>query len=83
MFAVNSTTIYSVNLTTAALTTVLDYSGHGLGTANGTAFLNEAPPGVRSRVRSPFWELHWRGSGFSAVVNPRRLHVDGFRAAPF
>jgi hypothetical protein len=43
MFAVNGTTIYSVNLTNAALTTVLNYSGHGLGTANGTAFVNEAP----------------------------------------
>ena len=41
MYAVNGTTVYSVNLANADLTTVLDYAGHGLGDANGTAFVNE------------------------------------------
>lgn len=40
-YAVDGTEIYSVNLTNAVLTPILDYSGHGLGDANGTAFLAE------------------------------------------
>jgi hypothetical protein len=42
MYAVNGTTVYSVDLATAQLSTVLDYSGHGLGGANGAAFVNES-----------------------------------------
>jgi hypothetical protein len=41
MYAVNGTEVYSVDLTTAALTPLFDYSGHGLFTANGTAFVAE------------------------------------------
>jgi hypothetical protein len=41
MFAVNGTEIYSVNLSNALLSPLADYSGHGLGAANGTAFLAE------------------------------------------
>jgi hypothetical protein len=41
MFAVAGTEIYSVDLSNGLLTPVLDYSGHGLGDANGTAFLAE------------------------------------------
>jgi hypothetical protein len=41
MYAVNGTEVYSVNLATAALTPLFDYSGHGLGVANGTAFIAE------------------------------------------
>ena len=41
MYAVDGTEIYTVNLATAALTPLFDYSGHGLGAANGTAFVNE------------------------------------------
>lgn len=40
-YAVAGTEIYSVNLSDGLLTPVLDYSGHGLGAANGTAFLAE------------------------------------------
>jgi hypothetical protein len=41
MYAVNGTEVYSVNLTNAVLTPLFDYSAHGLGTANGTAFIGE------------------------------------------
>jgi hypothetical protein len=41
MFAVDGTTIYSVNLSNALLTPLSDYGGQGLGAANGTAFLAE------------------------------------------
>lgn len=44
MFGVNGTTIYSVDLATAALTADVNYSGHGLVDANGSAFINEAVP---------------------------------------
>jgi hypothetical protein len=40
-YAVSGTQIYTVNLNTAVLTPFLDYSGHGLGSANGTAFITE------------------------------------------
>jgi hypothetical protein len=42
MYAVAGTEIYTVNLSNGLLTPVLDYSGHGLGAANGTAFLAES-----------------------------------------
>jgi hypothetical protein len=42
MFGIDGTTIYTVNLTNAAVTTDLDYAGHGLVAANGSAFVNEA-----------------------------------------
>jgi PEP-CTERM motif len=42
MYAVSGTEIYTVNLSNGLLTPVLDYSGHGLGPANGTAFLAES-----------------------------------------
>jgi hypothetical protein len=41
MYAVNGTQIYTVNEATAAVTPLLNYSGHGLGAANGTAFIGE------------------------------------------
>ncbi len=43
-YAVNGTDIYSVNLSNASLTFIDDYAGHGLGTANGTAFISESNP---------------------------------------
>ena len=43
MYAVAGTEIYSVNLGNGLLTPVLNYSGHGLGAANGAAF---DPPGT-------------------------------------
>ena len=45
-YAVAGTVIYKVNLSTAALTPLFDYSGKGLGDANGTAFISEALPVV-------------------------------------
>jgi hypothetical protein len=42
MYAVNNTSVYSVNTSNGVLTFLFDYSGHGLGDANGTAFLSEA-----------------------------------------
>lgn len=43
-YAVNGTSIYSVNLANADLSLVDDYGGHGLAGANGTAFISESPP---------------------------------------
>lgn len=40
-YAVAGTEIYTVNLSTAVLTPLLNYAGHGLGSANGTAFRSE------------------------------------------
>jgi hypothetical protein len=48
MYAVAGTEIYSVNLGNGLLTPVLNYSGHGLGAANGAAFLGGAANGVAS-----------------------------------
>jgi PEP-CTERM motif len=48
LYAVDGTDVYSVNPTTAALTLLFDYSldenGQSLGTAFGSAFINESPP---------------------------------------
>lgn len=46
MYAVAGTTVYSVNLSNAVLTALFDYSGKGLGAANGTAFIGEGPTDV-------------------------------------
>ena len=43
-YAVAGTEVYTVNTATAALTPLFDYSGHGLGAANGTAFVGESRP---------------------------------------
>jgi PEP-CTERM motif len=40
-FAVDGTEIFSVNTATAQLTPLFNYGGHGLGDANGTAFISE------------------------------------------
>jgi hypothetical protein len=40
-FAVAGTEVFSVNLTNALMTPLFDFSGHGLGDANGTAFVAE------------------------------------------
>jgi|SRR5271166_459235 len=45
MYAVAGTEVYSVNLSTGALTSLFDYSGNGLGAADGTAFIGEGVPG--------------------------------------
>jgi PEP-CTERM motif len=42
LYAVAGTSVYSVNTSTGAATFVVDYGGHGLGTANGEAFFLEA-----------------------------------------
>ncbi len=44
LYGVSGTQIFSVNTTTGTGTLVLDYSGHGLGNANGTSFFSEAVP---------------------------------------
>lgn len=46
MYAVNGTSVYTVNLGNAALTFLFDYGGHGLGSANGTAFFGESASAV-------------------------------------
>jgi hypothetical protein len=44
MYAVNGTEVYSVNIANGDLTSLFDYGGHGLGGANGTAFIGEGSP---------------------------------------
>jgi hypothetical protein len=44
MYAVSGTNVYSVNLSNAALTFLFSYGGHGLGSADGLAFMAEAVP---------------------------------------
>lgn len=44
MYGIGGTEIYSVDLATAGLTPLFDYSGHGLLGANGAAVLGEAVP---------------------------------------
>jgi PEP-CTERM motif len=67
MFAVQGTSIYTVDLATGALTLAANYGGHGLSTANGEAFLNES---VHSAVPEPStWAmmiLGFAGIGFMA-----------------
>jgi hypothetical protein len=51
LYALSGTEVYTVNLSTAALTPLLNYAGSGLGDANGEAFADESggatptPPG--------------------------------------
>jgi len=45
-YAVDGTEVFSVNTSNAVLTPLFDYSGHGLGPANGTAFIAEGPSGA-------------------------------------
>ncbi len=42
LYGVSGTSIYSIDPTTGHGTFVLNYSGHGLGAANGTSFITEA-----------------------------------------
>ena len=50
MYAVNGTAVYSVNLSNGVLTALFDYSGNGLGSANGSAFIAEGPPPVQGAL---------------------------------
>jgi hypothetical protein len=46
LYGVAGTSVYSVNTATGAGTLLVGYGGHGLGSANGTAFFSEAAPPV-------------------------------------
>ncbi len=52
-YAVAGTEIYTVNLSTAALTPTLNYAGSGLAAADGTAFFGEAGPAPTPPPPSP------------------------------
>jgi hypothetical protein len=66
MFAVQGTSIYTVNLATGALTLDANYGGHGLGAANGEAFLNESVGGVPEPSTWAMLLLGFAGVGFMA-----------------
>lgn len=69
-YAAAGTEIYTVNLTTGLMTPVLDYSGHGLFAANGTAFVAEnGPP---SAIPEPStWVMMGIGFGLMAFAGAR------------
>lgn len=46
LYGVAGTSVYGVNTTTGASSFLVSFAGHGLGFANGTAFLSEAAPPV-------------------------------------
>lgn len=46
LYGVAGTSVYAVSTATGAGTLLVNYGGHGLGTANGTAFFSEAVPPV-------------------------------------
>jgi PEP-CTERM motif len=66
MFAVQGTSIYTVNLATGALTLDANYGGHGLGAANGAAFLNESVAAVPEPSTWAMLFLGFAGVGFIA-----------------
>jgi len=78
-YAVAGTTIYSVNLTTAVLTPVLDYGGNpaGLGVAQGTAFVMENTPPPPAIPEPSTWALMVIGFVCLGYVAHRRRGAVG------
>ena len=73
MFAVQGTEIYTVNLATAALTNGVNYAGHGLGDANGQAFLAENVGGVPEPSTWAMMLLGFAGLGFAFRQSRRKV----------
>jgi hypothetical protein len=72
-YAVDGTTIYTVNLSNAVLTPVLDYSGHGLGAAQGTAFIFENAPSTPEPSTWAMMLLGFAGLGFMGYRQTKRV----------
>jgi hypothetical protein len=72
-YAVDGTTIYSVNLTNAVLTPVLNYGGdpEGLGTAQGTAFVAENVPSTPEPSTWAMILIGFVGLGYAARYRAR------------
>jgi hypothetical protein len=71
-YAVDGTQIYSVDLSNGALNPVFNYSGHGLGAANGTAFIQES---VGSVPEPSTWAMMFFGFGGLALLGARRART--------
>jgi hypothetical protein len=70
-YAVAGTEIYTVNLSNAVLTPVLNYGGQFLGAANGTAFIQEnVPPGTVPEPST--WAMMLLGFAGLAFAGMRR-----------
>ncbi len=78
MFAVEGTNIFTVNLATGALSGGVSYAGHGLGSANGQAFLNESVGGV---PEPSTWAMMLLGFAGIGVIAYRRRNHSGLRLA--
>jgi hypothetical protein len=78
MFAVQGTSIYTVNLATGALTFDTNYSGNGLGAANGAAFLSESVGAIPEPSTWAMMLLGFAGIGFLAY---RRKSTPALMAA--
>jgi hypothetical protein len=70
-YAVDGTDIYSVDLANGALTLVDNYGGHGLGAANGTAFIGESSTGTVTGT----------GTGTTSVPEPASFALLGIALA--
>jgi hypothetical protein len=65
-FAVDGTEIFSVNTSDAVLTPLFNYAGHGLGDANGTAFIAENVNPTGAIPEPSTWAMLIVGFGFMA-----------------
>jgi hypothetical protein len=72
LYAVSHTSVYNLNVVSAHASLLLDYGGHGLGRAYGTAFSTEALP-VSAVPELPALPMLLAGLGCIGWLNRRRM----------